>query len=153
MNRALVSVLALTGLALALPAVAQGQRWPSIRSRESAFEQRLQDGEQSGAISPDEAQRLRGAFEDLVAREQDYRYSPPGLTLNEVQDLDYRVDALSDRLSRDLAQGPSNQSRNPNRYVRRPYNGPPPADREDDRLGAATVNPPIAAPVPAPAPD
>jgi hypothetical protein len=150
MNRALVSVLALTGLALALPAMAQGQRWPSIRSRESAFEQRLQDGEQSGAISPDEALRLRATFEDLVAREQDYRYSPPGLTLNEVQDLDYRFGVLSDRLSSDLAQGPANQSRNPNRYTRRPYNGPPPTDRDEDRLGAATVNPPIAAPSPAP---
>ena len=103
MNRVLVSVLALSSLALSLPAAAQPQRWPSIRSRAPAFEQRLQEGEQSGAITRDEAQRLRAGFDELIAREQDYRYSPPGLTLGELQDLDYRFDALSNRLSRDLA--------------------------------------------------
>jgi hypothetical protein len=138
MNRALVSILALTGLIVSLPAAAQAQRWPSIRSRAPAFEQRIEEGEQSGALGREEAQRLRSGIDDLLAREQDYRYSPPGLTQFEVQDLDYRFDALSNRLARDLADNAPAPDRNSNRYAPRPYNGPP----LDDREAQGPVNPP-----------
>ncbi|HET9161755.1 MAG TPA: hypothetical protein VFN88_14180 [Caulobacteraceae bacterium] len=103
MKRVLVPLLAVSALALMAPA-AEAQRWPSIRSRAPAFEARVEDGERSGALSQGQADQLRAAFDSLLAREQDYRYTAPGLTMSELQDLDARFDDLSDRLSQALAQ-------------------------------------------------
>jgi hypothetical protein len=115
MKPALLTLLAASGLALILPAAAQAQGWPSIHARQRAFEQRLDDAYYSGAVERDEANRIHAALEDLLRREDAYRYSAPGLTLSELQDLDRRFDMLSERLARDVAERQQALNRYPDR--------------------------------------
>jgi hypothetical protein len=117
MKRVLVALLAISATALMAPAAAEAQRWPSIRSRAPDFEARVEDGERSGALNRDDAERLRAAMDALLAREQDYRYSRPGMTISELEDLDERFDDLSQRLGQALAQGPRGRF---DRYDTRP---------------------------------
>ena len=64
--RPALSLLAASGLTLALPAAAQPQGWPSIHQRQGAFERRLDEAYYSGAVPRDEANRLHATLEELL---------------------------------------------------------------------------------------
>jgi hypothetical protein len=99
MRRTLLSLMAASSLAIAVPAIANAQGWESMSQRQYSFSQRIEQGVRTGAITPTEASRLRADFDVLVRLETDYRRSAPGLTQTELQDLDRRFDLLSDRLN------------------------------------------------------
>jgi hypothetical protein len=98
MKRTLLSLLAASSLAVALPAVANAQNWTSINERQANLDQRIDNGVRNGDLTRAEADMLRADFNRLAHMEVDYRTSAPGLTLAETQDLDRRFDALSQRI-------------------------------------------------------
>jgi hypothetical protein len=103
MRRTLLSLLAVSSLAMAIPAIANAQTWQSMNQRQYAFSQRIDAGLRSGALTQQEAGQLRAEFDTIARLENEYRRSPPGLTQAELQDLDRRFDMLSDRLNRETA--------------------------------------------------
>lgn len=98
MKRTLLSLLAASSLAVALPAVANAQNWMTIDQRQANLDQRIDVGLRQGDLTRVEADRLRADFNALARLEADYRASAPGLTPAETQDLDRRFDALSQRI-------------------------------------------------------
>jgi hypothetical protein len=98
MKHTLLSLLAASSLAVALPAVANAQNWTSINERQANLDQRIDNGVRNGDLTRAEADVLRADFNRLAHMEVDYRTSAPGLTLAETQDLDRRFDALSQRI-------------------------------------------------------
>lgn len=97
MNRTLLTLLAAS--AIALPAAAFAQPgWQSINQRQAGLDQRIDAGVRSGDLTRDEAARLRTDFNGLSRLEANYRASAPGLTPDEVRDLDRRFDDLSARI-------------------------------------------------------
>ena len=72
--------------------------WQNINARQARLEQRINQGIRSGALSRNEAVRLRAEFRALSRLEMQYRRSRPGLTMAERRDLDRRFDALSARI-------------------------------------------------------
>lgn len=98
MKRTLLSLLAASSLAVALPAVANAQTWMSINQRQANLYERIDTGVRQGDLTRVEADRLRTDFNALAHLEADYRASAPGLTASETQDLDRRFDALSQRI-------------------------------------------------------
>ena len=103
MRRTLLSLMAASSLAMAIPAIANAQTWQSMNQRQYAFSQRIDTGLRSGALTQQEAGQLRAEFDAIARLETDYRRSAPGLTQAELQDLDRRFDMLSDRLNRETA--------------------------------------------------
>jgi hypothetical protein len=83
--------------AIAAPAPAF-QSWQTINSRQANLNARINQGIRSGALTRNEAARLRADFNNLARLEAQYRRSRPGLTLAERRDLDRRFDALSARI-------------------------------------------------------
>ena len=59
-------------------------------------DQRIDQGIRSGALTRNEAVRLRGEFRQIVSLESRYRRN--GLSLQERRDLDRRFDSLSARV-------------------------------------------------------
>lgn len=98
MKRTLLSLLAASSLAVALPAVANAQSWMSINQRQANLYERIDTGVRQGDLTRVEADRLRADFDALARLEADYRASAPGLTPSETRDLDQRFDALSQRI-------------------------------------------------------
>lgn len=94
MKRALSVLLAATALAVALPAAAQPDR--SINARQVALDQRIDMGVRNGALTRDEAARLRADFQTIAQIEANYRAD--GLSQAEVADLDHRFDLLNARI-------------------------------------------------------
>ncbi|WP_375249303.1 hypothetical protein [Sphingomonas sp.] len=93
MNR----MIAVFGLvALAAPGVASAAPWQSINQRQARLDQRIDQGIRSGALTRNEAVRLRGEFRQIVSLESRYRRN--GLSLQERRDLDRRFDSLSARV-------------------------------------------------------
>lgn len=90
-----VGVLAaLSVAATALPATAaSAQRWENINARQARLDQRIDQGIRSGALTRNEAVRLRGEFRSLVNLEARYRRG--GLNQWERNDLNRRFDVLS----------------------------------------------------------
>lgn len=72
--------------------------WQNINARQAQLEARINQGVRSGALSRNEAARLRNEFRSLERLEAQYRRSRPGLTMAERRDLDRRFDALSARI-------------------------------------------------------
>jgi hypothetical protein len=103
MRRTLLTLLAASSLAVAVPTIASAQPWQTMADRQYSFLDRVDDGVRSGALTPAEAARIRSDFDSLMRMERDYRRSSPGLTTWELQDLDRRFDVLSDRLSMEVA--------------------------------------------------
>ena len=101
MRRTLLSLMAASSLAMAIPVIANAQTWQSMNQRQYAFSQRIETGLRSGTLTQQEAGQLRAEFDTIVRLEGDYRRSAPGLTQAELQDLDRRFDMLSDRLNRE----------------------------------------------------
>ena len=92
----------IAGLAVAagaLPATAaNAQRWENINARQAKLDQRIDQGVRSGALTRNEAARLRTDFRGLVNLEYRYRRTGGGLSQWERNDLNRRFDVLSSRV-------------------------------------------------------
>lgn len=96
MKRTIMSLLATTVLASAVPAVASAQQWVGVDQRQAQLDQRIEAGVRSGQLTRPEAGRLQAEFQDIVSLEARYRAN--GLSANERADLDRRFDELSARI-------------------------------------------------------
>lgn len=90
---------ALSVAATALPATAaNAQRWENINARQARLDARIDQGIRSGALTRNEAVRLRSEFRGLVNLEYRYRRTGGGLSQWERNDLNRRFDGLSARI-------------------------------------------------------
>jgi hypothetical protein len=123
MKKFLIPALALAAASVAVPAAAQiradvyvgsnagygyGDRghggygygydrnWQPIHRRVANLDRRIDQGLRNGALSRREASSLRAELNALVRLER--QYSRNGLSRQEVRDLDYRFDRLSQRV-------------------------------------------------------
>jgi hypothetical protein len=129
MKKILISVLAVSALsAAAVPAMAAP--WQNINQRQAQLDRRIDQGVRSGALTRNEAYRLRGEFQQIARLEMRYRASA-GLQGWERADLDRRFDILSakiryERHDRDDRRGGYRYDRDrdghPDRYDRYPDN-------------------------------
>lgn len=96
----LTIMLASLGVAsAALPATAaNAQRWENINARQARLDARIDQGVRSGALTRNEAVRLRSDFRGLTNLEYRYRRTGGGLSQWERNDLNRRFDALSARV-------------------------------------------------------
>ena len=89
-------ILAGLGIAtIAVPTVADAQRWTPIAQRQGQLNARIDQGIRSGALNRREAVRLRTQLRDLSQMEYRYRRSGGRLDVREQRDLDRRYDVLS----------------------------------------------------------
>lgn len=95
MKRLVMSLLAASTVAAALPAAAQAAPWTPINQRQASLEQRIDQGVRSGQLTRQEAYRLRGEMRDLNRLEARYRRSGGHLDGRERADLNRRFDRLS----------------------------------------------------------
>jgi len=124
MKRIIASVLAISTVAIAAPALAQapyGDRdrdgvpnrydpyndrysyrgygqWQSINSRQRNLDRRIDMGVRNGTLTRVEARRLRAEFRQIAYLENRYRRTGRGLNAWERADLDRRFDRLSARI-------------------------------------------------------
>lgn len=91
MKRFLIPLLAASTLAMAAPAMAQ-----NINARQDTIERRIDMGVRNGALTRNEAVRLRADYRQIVRLENQYRRN--GLSTWERRDLNRRLDALSTRI-------------------------------------------------------
>lgn len=89
----LLTALAVTTLATALPSVADAAPWQSINQRQENLYQRIEQGVASGALTRREARDLRGRFAALERKEAYFRRD--GLDPRERAVLNRDFDALS----------------------------------------------------------
>ena len=80
---------------IAVPTVADAQRWTPIAQRQGQLNARIEQGIRSGALNRREAVRLRTQLRDLSQLEYRYRRSGGGLSVGEQRDLDRRYNMLS----------------------------------------------------------
>ncbi len=81
----------------------------SIDARQAMLSQRIQVGQRNGTITRREATRLNAELRDIDRAEWSFRRSGPGLTRNEIAQLEVRLDRLAamvriDRNDRDNRQ-------------------------------------------------
>lgn len=95
MKRLVMSLLAASTVAAALPAAAQAAPWTPTNQRQASLEQRIDQGVRSGQLTRQEAYRLRGEMRDLNRLEARYRRSGGHLDGRERADLNRRFDRLS----------------------------------------------------------
>ncbi|WP_322965679.1 hypothetical protein [Sphingomonas fuzhouensis] len=89
-------ILAALGFAtLAVPTIAEAQRWTPIAQRQGQLQQRIDQGVRSGALNRREAVRLQSELRNLNQLEYRYRRSGGGLSVSERNDLDRRYAMLS----------------------------------------------------------
>lgn len=89
-------ILAGLGIAtIAVPTIADAQRWTPIAQRQGQLQARIDQGVRSGALNRREAVRLQGELRGLSQLEYRYRRSGGGLSISEQRDLDRRYDVLS----------------------------------------------------------
>ena len=96
MKRTVLTLLAASSIAAAVPAIASAQAWMSTSQRQYQMDQQLDAGVRSGQLTRDEAAQLRAEFRDVVTLEN--RYRSGGLTYNEQADLQRRYDVLEQRI-------------------------------------------------------
>lgn len=96
MNRLKTLIATLGVAAVALPGIASAAPWQSINQRQARLDQRIDQGIRSGALTRNEAVRLRGEFRQIAQLER--RYRGGGLSTWERRDLDRRFDTLSARV-------------------------------------------------------
>jgi hypothetical protein len=93
MKKLLAMITAATALATAMPAAAQWNRnygdTTGIHNRIAQLDARVQAGINSGAITRNEARRLRWQISELRRLERQYSYN--GLSRNERMDLSQRI--------------------------------------------------------------
>ena len=63
--------------------------WQSVNQQQARLDQRIDQGVRSGALTRNEAQRLRARFVQIQRLEQQYRRG--GLTVRERRDLEQRL--------------------------------------------------------------
>lgn len=99
-----VAVSAVPAMAAPYPAYAdrQADRWVSVNQRQAKLEARIDYGVRTRQLSQREAAVLRDEFRRIARLEQQYRYSRPGLTQAEKNDLDRRMDHLSRRIAQEV---------------------------------------------------
>ena len=78
----------------------QDRNWQPINQRQRQLDNRIDRGIRSGALSRNEAIRLRSEFNGIARLEAQYRRN--GLSISERRDLDRRFDRLSSRLEASL---------------------------------------------------
>ncbi len=89
-------ILAGLGFAtIAVPTVAEAQRWTPIAQRQGQLQQRIDQGVRSGALNRREASRLQSELRGLNQLKYRYRRSGGGLSVSERNDLDRRYAMLS----------------------------------------------------------
>ena len=89
-------ILAGLGFAtIAVPTVAEAQRWTPIAQRQGQLQQRIDQGVRSGALNRREAVRLQSELRGLNQLEYRYRRSGGGLSMSESRDMDRRYAVLS----------------------------------------------------------
>lgn len=98
MKRFLLSLVAVSTLAVAVPVAASAAPWQPINQRQDNLERRIDQGVRTGDLTRAEAQRLRAQFRDIARLERQYRRSGGGLSARERMDLDRRFDRLSQRI-------------------------------------------------------
>ena len=122
MKRTVLTLLAASSIAAAVPAIASAQAWMSTSQRQYQMDQQLDAGVRSGQLTRDEAAQLRAEFRDVVMLEN--RYRSGGLTYNEQADLQRRYDVLEQRIQYNMrdseqARGYGNRDRYDDRYADR----------------------------------
>lgn len=98
MKKLIASVLAVSAIAVAAPAMAQGYGyggWQNINQRQANLDRRIDQGVRRGDLTRGEAIRLRSEFRQIAYLENRYRRTGNGLSQWERQDLDRRFDRLS----------------------------------------------------------
>lgn len=124
MKKILIPLLAVSALtAAAAPAIAAP--WQNVNQRQANLDQRIDRGVRSGAITRNEAIRLRAEFRQIQTLETRYRRTG-GLQAWERNDLDRRFNTLSAKIKyerRDRDHDRDRDGRN-DRYER--------ADRDRD---------------------
>lgn len=95
MKRFLLTLAAASAVVAATPMAASAAPWQTINQRQANIERRIDQGVRSGAITRNEAVRLRAEYRDLNRLEAQYRRSGGGLSARERADLDRRFDRLS----------------------------------------------------------
>ncbi|HEY9219783.1 MAG TPA: hypothetical protein VIO94_17170 [Phenylobacterium sp.] len=122
MRTQLLALLAASTLAMSAGA-AHAQAWMTINERQVRLDERIDRGVRNGALTRDEAYRLRADFRALADLETRYRLG--GLSGAERADLDRRFDELSARI-RDEVRDPDRwDDRDDDRPDSRPDYGPP----------------------------
>lgn len=118
MKKFLIPALALAAASVAVPASAQvrvtigatpayaqaygnagygyDRNWQPIHRRVANLDRRIDQGVRNGALTRREASSLKAELNGLVRLER--QYSRNGLSRQEVRDLDYRFDRLSQRV-------------------------------------------------------
>jgi TolA-binding protein len=84
--------LAATASLLSLAGPASAAPWQSVNQRQASLDQRIDRGVRNGALTRNEAQRLRARFAQIQRLERQYRRG--GLTVRERRDLDQRLTDL-----------------------------------------------------------
>lgn len=111
MKKLALAIAALGIAASAVPAMAapypvyadrQVDRWVSVNQRQAKLEARIDYGVRTRQLSQREAAVLRDEFRRIARLEAQYRYSRPGLTQAEKNDLDRRMDHLSRRIAQEV---------------------------------------------------
>ena len=101
MKKLIASVIAVTTIAAAAPAMAQSYYgggyggWQNINQRQANLDRRIDQGVRNGSLTRAEAVRLRAEFRNIAYLENRYRRTGNGLSRWERQDLDRRFDRLS----------------------------------------------------------
>lgn len=103
MKRTVLTLLAASSLAAAIPAIASAQSWMSTSQRQYQLDQQLDAGVRSGQLTRDEAAQLRAEFRNVVSLENQYRSG--GLTYSEQADLQRRYDVLEQRIQYNMRDG------------------------------------------------
>ena len=89
-------ILAGLGFAtIAVPTIADAQRWTPVAQRQGQLQARIDQGVRSGALNRREAARLQSELRGLNQLEYRYRRSGGGLSVSERNDLDRRYAMLS----------------------------------------------------------
>lgn len=84
------------------PALAGPGAWTPVRDRKPVLEAVLAKGLKSGKLQSFEPRRARALYEDIARRELRYEASPPGLTLTEKRNLDFRFNGMIDALTQKI---------------------------------------------------
>lgn len=89
---------------IAPPVAAKDRHWVPVRDRKAVFESVILRGERSGKLRDWEVRRARSLYGDIARRELRYEASPPGLTLTEKGNLDFRFNGMIDALKAQIAK-------------------------------------------------
>jgi hypothetical protein len=107
MKRLVIAGLAAVTLAAPFAGAAQAQHrgyiqappyWDPIERRIAQLDQRIERGLYRGHLTRREAYFLRRDLQGLIQLERQYQYSGYGLSYRERADLDYRFNALAQRV-------------------------------------------------------